>query len=168
MTEGLFPERTSTELRDPLKYRSTPANVDIRLCGALHVNAEEILDFFPNHLLHREIACRLFDAGWTVGMIVKWIYRNRRLTNRTYAQRTTIQHWLSAGRDWKPAHHITKFAIGQVSTDSVYYRKGTQPQLIKYYLVDLANGVDYNRFPTLNGRGALTRAIGHALKHGHI
>ena len=168
MTEGLLPEGTLTELRDPLKSRSTPANVDIRLCGALHVTAEEILDFFPNHLLHREIACRLFDAGWTADMIVKWIYRNRRLTDHTCAQRTTIQHQLGAGRDWKPTNHITKFAMAQVSTEGGYYRKGTQPQLIDYYLVDLANGVALNRFPTLNGRGALTHAIGHALENGHI
>ncbi|CAI6331158.1 unnamed protein product [Periconia digitata] len=152
---------------------STAQSADIRLI-TFPVSAEEILTFFPRHTYWHDVSLRFKDHGWTPGTIAQFINWSRNITDERDVQRTTVHHQLKQAKKWLKNAQGSSHAAGTARSaipstyDSATGGHSGALGSMDYFLVDLAEGVDPDKFPK-DGHGALalTAAINHAIQNDH-
>jgi hypothetical protein len=162
---------------DALVSFSPPPNVDLGLMGNLRVTVTELLTFFPSHVRWHDYLYRMRQNGWSNKHIAGFINYARQLAGDDAKKMTWVQQAVREADEGilkfkgtkerpltnRPAWRTTGFTCANWAP----YPKlqGNEATPIDYYLVDLADGVV--NWPEGNGARLLTRAVQHAIKHGH-
>ncbi|KAH8725708.1 hypothetical protein GQ44DRAFT_796859 [Phaeosphaeriaceae sp. PMI808] len=143
-------------------------NVDIRVLGGIELSAEELLTFFPRHLLWPDMLYRLSQNGWESKDVLNYINFTRGFVLPEAITYATMAKWK---RDAKNAI-LSNFSKNRCKWRTTCFTvTGWEPRkyqfiegLLDYFLVDLMTGVQH--LPEGDGARLLTRAVRLAHRRG--
>jgi hypothetical protein len=163
---------TGNSAHHPVRSTFPPPSIDLRLMDGIEITTEELLTFFPDHIKWHDFMFRLAQNGWQPVDMAKYINYSRGLAGPHDVNRNITSQWLRAA---------DKVILGRQPGDAVERRpwkttcfttQGWTPHQgrvdvdpLDYFLIDLADGV--SNLPQGDGARLLTRAVRHAIAHGH-
>lgn len=152
----------------------TPFTADLRMLGSIIITAEELLAYFPKHLISEPIVRRLHGNGWeaedicaAVNYFRNWTKDDALLKDKFVALIWDLERRNQSHNGSSTSHDdfyplVWDFTVKPL-TKNYCHRK-----LTNNLLTDLVNGLVARLHPTDKGAGMLTRCIVYAEKHPQL